>query len=134
MLYGLVIIVHILICMLLVGIVLIQSGRGGGLTENFSSMESLFGTKTNSFLTRATAVLATLFIATCLLLTLMSAKRSRSLIQELPQKAIEPASAVETTQKPTDTATVQDTKQDKPETNPVQLPESKSNAAEIPAK
>ncbi|MDP1853699.1 MAG: preprotein translocase subunit SecG [Candidatus Omnitrophota bacterium] len=134
MLYGLIIITHILICLLLVGIVLIQSGRGGGLTENFSSMESLFGTRTNSFLTRATAVLATLFITTCLLLTLMSTKRSRSLIQELPQKAVESVSVVETTQKPIDTATGQDTKQDKPEANPAQLPESKSNAAETPAK
>ena len=80
--YGLIIGIHIIVCILLMGIVLIQSGRGGGLTGNFSSMEALFGTKTNSFLTRTTAVLATLFIITCLSLTLISSKRSRSLIEQ----------------------------------------------------
>ena len=87
--YGLIIGIHIIVCILLMGIVLIQSGRGGGLTGNFSSMESLFGTKTNSFLTRTTAVLATLFILTCLSLTLISTKRSKSLIEQAPPKTAE---------------------------------------------
>ena len=87
--YGLIIGIHIIVCILLMGIVLIQSGRGGGLTGNFSSMESLFGTKTNSFLTRTTAVLAALFIITCLSLTLISTKRSKSLIEQAPPKTAE---------------------------------------------
>lgn len=128
--YAFVIVIHLLACLLLVAIVLIQSGRGGGLTENFSSMESLFGTKTNSFLTRATAVLATLFIITCLSLTLLSAKRSRSLIEQLPPKATKtesiPLGTAKEAQPPKEnTATAQDAKE--------AAADSKSKTAEIPA-
>lgn len=82
MLYGIIITIHVLVCILLIGIVLIQSGRGGGLTETFSSAESIFGTKTNTFLTRATAVLATLFIVGCVALTFLANKRSKSLFDQ----------------------------------------------------
>ncbi|MFQ5680645.1 MAG: preprotein translocase subunit SecG [Candidatus Omnitrophota bacterium] len=84
--YTTILVAHIIICVLLVGIVLIQSGRGGGLVESFSGAESIFGTKTNSFLTRSTGVLASLFIVTCLSLTFISAGKSRSLIKRQPAK------------------------------------------------
>lgn len=78
--YIFVVIVHVIICFLLVGVILIQSGRGGGLADSFSSAESIFGTKTNSFLTRSTSVLAVLFIVTCVSLTFMSIQKSKSLM------------------------------------------------------
>ena len=83
--YGFLIAIHVIVCILLIAIVLIQSGRGGGLTETFSSAESIFGTKTSAFLTRATTVLATLFIITCLSLYLLSIKRTRSLMEQAPE-------------------------------------------------
>ncbi len=89
--YGFLIAIHVIVCILLITIVLIQSGRGGGLTETFSSAESIFGTKTNAFLTRATTVLATLFIVSCLSLYLLSIKKTRSLMREAPQVVEEPA-------------------------------------------
>lgn len=58
---GFVVFLHVTICILLITIILIQAGRGGGLVESFSSVESMFGPKTNSFLTRATTVLSTAF-------------------------------------------------------------------------
>jgi len=58
-----------------------QSGRGGGLTETFSGVESIFGTKTNTFLTRGTAVLAVIFLLTSLSLTYLSKKKGESLLQ-----------------------------------------------------
>jgi len=76
-----IIIMHMLICFLLIGIILIQAGRGGGLVENLSSVESMFGTKTNSFLTRTTTILSVMFFLTCLSLALLSAKQSRSLMK-----------------------------------------------------
>lgn len=58
-----------------------QSGRGGGLTETFSGVESIFGTKTNTFLTRGTAILAVIFLLTSLSLTYLSKKKGESLLQ-----------------------------------------------------
>ena len=79
--FTVLLIIHVLICALLITVVLMQSGRGGGLTESFSGMESLFGAKTNALMVRATAVLAVLFIVSCLSLAYLSTKRSRSLLE-----------------------------------------------------
>jgi len=67
---------------LLVVAILIQRGRGGGLVESFSGMESMFGTKTSQFLTRTTAVLGAIFLLTSISLAVLSARQSRSLIKE----------------------------------------------------
>lgn len=80
MLYGIVLVFHIAACIALIAIVLIQAGRGGGLAQSFSQAESIFGTKTNAFLTNTTKVLAVVFFITCLSLALMSKQRSRSLL------------------------------------------------------
>lgn len=78
-----VIAIHVTACIGLIIIVLIQSGRGGGLVENLSSLESVFGTKTNAFLTRATTVLSVIFFVTCLSLAALSIRQSRSLMQNI---------------------------------------------------
>ena len=87
---GLIIFAHVLICTLLIAIILIQRGRGGGLVESFSNVESMFGTKTNAFLTRATAVLSVLFFITCLGLALISAQRAKSLLRDVVPAAEQP--------------------------------------------
>jgi len=84
---GILIALHVLICILLIALVLIQSGRGGGLVENFSGVESIFGSKTNAFMTRTTTVLSILFFLTCLTLALLSVKQSRSLMRQLKTQA-----------------------------------------------
>ncbi|MBM3245864.1 MAG: preprotein translocase subunit SecG [Candidatus Omnitrophica bacterium] len=78
------IVIHVTTCTLLIGIILIQSGRGGGLVESFSGVESMFGTKTSAFLTRSTTVLSTIFFITCVSLALLSARQSRSLLRGAP--------------------------------------------------
>ncbi|MFA5410288.1 MAG: preprotein translocase subunit SecG [Candidatus Omnitrophota bacterium] len=78
-----VIIIHVIICALLITIILIQAGRGGGLVESFSGVESMFGPKTNAFLTRATTILAILFFITCISLAFLSARQSRSLMRDV---------------------------------------------------
>jgi len=52
---------HSVFCLCLVIVILMQSGRGGGLTEAFASAESMFGAKTNEMMVKLTAVLAMLF-------------------------------------------------------------------------
>jgi len=80
---GFIIFIHVTVCVLLIIIILIQAGRGGGLVEGFSGVESMFGPKTNAFLTRATAILSVIFFCTCLTLAFLSAKQSRSLMRNI---------------------------------------------------
>ncbi len=78
---ALVITVHVIACVLLIAIVLVQRGRGGGFVENLSGLESMFGTKTSVFLTKATTVSAVVFFLTCLSLAVMSVHKSKSLLE-----------------------------------------------------
>ena len=81
-LYGLVITIHVLASLMLIAVILLQAGRGGGLSESFgsSSTQSILGTKTSVFLKRATAASAVIYIITCLSLAVMTSHRGRSLV------------------------------------------------------
>lgn len=76
-----VIVIHVIACVALIILVLIQRGRGSGLVESFAGVESLFGTKTSTFLTKATTILSTIFFFTCLTLAVLSIRQSRSLMR-----------------------------------------------------
>ncbi len=79
----LVICVHVIVCLVLIIVILLQAGRSQGLTgATFGgNVQSLFGTKASSFLTKATSVCAILFLFTCIGLSIMEARKSRSLYQ-----------------------------------------------------
>ncbi len=77
---GLVLFIHIVACVLLVIAILMQAGRGGGLSESFASAESMFGTQTNAFLVRTTTFLAVAFLGTSLLLAVFGSKGDKSLM------------------------------------------------------
>jgi preprotein translocase subunit SecG len=78
--FGFITVLHILICVLLGLVILMQSGRGGGLTENFAAAESMFGAQTNTFLVKTTTVFGVVFLVTCLSLAAMSSRREESLM------------------------------------------------------
>ncbi len=78
------VILHVLICFILIAVILLQAGRGQGLTgPSFasSSVQSLLGTRAADFLTKATTVAAILFLFTCIGLDILEARRSRSLFE-----------------------------------------------------
>jgi len=77
---GFFIFLHAVISIMLLVIILMQSGRGGGLTESFASAESMFGAKTNEFMIKATTVFASLFLMTCLGLAIVSSQKGKSLM------------------------------------------------------
>lgn len=77
---GFVLVIHVIVCILLVISILMQAGRGGGLTETFQSAESMFGTQTNAFMVRLTTILAVIFIGTSLLFAFQSSKGTQSLM------------------------------------------------------
>lgn len=83
-LYGLIITIHIIASLVLIAVILLQAGRGGGLSESFggSSTQTIFGTKTSVFLTRATMACAIIYILTCLTLAVMTSHRGRSLVSK----------------------------------------------------
>ena len=83
MLYGFVIVIHSVICLVLIAVILLQAGRGGGLSEAFGgeSSQTIFGTKASVFMTKATIAAASLFLVTSLLLGIMTSRRGRSLIE-----------------------------------------------------
>ena len=83
---GIVIVIHIIACIGLIFFILIQSGRGGGLIESFSSAESIFGTKTNTFLTKITTALAIIFFITCLVLAFLSVQQNKSIVEREARK------------------------------------------------
>lgn len=80
--YNLVLALHIIVSILLIGVILIQRGRGGGLVEALAGAESLFGTKTSSFLVRTTTVLVVLFFITSTTLAFLSKQRGLSLLEK----------------------------------------------------
>ncbi len=97
MLHDIFAIVHILICVGLVGLILIQHGKGADAGAAFGGGASgtVFGSQgSTSFLSRTTAVLATLFFATCLMLAYFSIQR------------IEPQSALESVEPITEESTI----------------------------
>ncbi len=88
MIYGLILVLHLLICVVLILVVLLQSGKGGGLAGAFGGMggagQTLFGGRgAATFLSKATTVLGIAFMATSLVLALMAGTRGgpRSVIR-----------------------------------------------------
>ena len=84
MVYGLVIAIHVTASLVLIAVILLQAGRGGGLSETFggSSTQTILGTKTSTFLKRATATSAVIYILTCLTLAVLTSHRGRSLVSK----------------------------------------------------
>ncbi|MDX1253023.1 MAG: preprotein translocase subunit SecG [Gammaproteobacteria bacterium] len=89
------IIVHVLISIGLIGLVLVQHGKGADIGAAFGSgaSQTVFGSRGSaSFLSRATAVLATLFFVTSLALAYISATSTgRKSVTETAVPAQQPA-------------------------------------------
>jgi len=79
----LVVCLHVIVCFVLIIVILLQAGRGQGLTGSSfgGNVQSLFGTKASSFLTKATSVCAVLFLFTCIGLNIIEIQKSRSLFK-----------------------------------------------------
>jgi preprotein translocase subunit SecG len=77
----LIIVVHVLIALAIIGLVLLQHGKGADMGSGFGggASGSLFGaTGSANFLSRATAVLATVFFLTSLGLAYVASSRPKA--------------------------------------------------------
>jgi preprotein translocase subunit SecG len=83
--YIVLIIIHIVVCLILILTILLQAGRGGGLTESFGgdTTQSVLGTQAPVMLKRATEISAIVFLITSLLLAVVSSGRNRSLLNRM---------------------------------------------------
>ena len=98
MLFPLILTVHILIGATIIGLVLLQHGKGADMGAAFGggSSGSLFGaTGSANFLSRTTAVLATVFFITSLALSYMATNRPQAPASVMEQVQTQPAAPVE---------------------------------------
>jgi preprotein translocase subunit SecG len=81
----LVIVLHIIVCIALIMIVLLQTGKGADMGAAFGggSSQTLFGsTGASTFLSKATTVAAVVFMLTSLTLAYMSGNQNANTIME----------------------------------------------------
>jgi preprotein translocase subunit SecG len=83
MLYYLVVVVYVLVCLFLIGVILLQQGKGGDIANAFGGggSQAVFGARAGAtLLTRATSVLAGLFVVLSLVLTAWGQRGSGSVV------------------------------------------------------
>jgi preprotein translocase subunit SecG len=89
---NVIIVVHVLVALAIIGLVLLQHGKGADMGSGFGggASSSLFGaTGSANFLSRATAVLATLFFVLSLVLAYLATNQPReggSVVDRAPQR------------------------------------------------
>ncbi|MFH1846023.1 MAG: preprotein translocase subunit SecG [Candidatus Omnitrophota bacterium] len=116
--YILLIILHIIVCLVLISVILLQAGRGGGLTEaagGGETAQSVLGTQAPVILKKATTVSAIVFLVTSLVLGMVTARRGMSLFEDvklppltaaIPQESEEAGNPEDTGSVPTETAPI----------------------------
>ena len=73
-----ILIINIILAILLIGVILLQRSEGGALGLGVSQDNFISSRSASSFLTKATAIIATLFIITSISLTIISKEESSS--------------------------------------------------------
>jgi preprotein translocase subunit SecG len=89
-LLGLLNVVIVILTVFLVGIILIQRGKGGGLAGAFGGMggSSAFGTRTGDVFTRITVGVAIAWILLSMLMVVLTNRRHSSAFVDSPSAAI----------------------------------------------
>ena len=91
-LYYLILFLHIAACLFLIGVVLLQQGKGQDLASAFGGggTQTAFGPRGSAtVLSRATAILAGLFMVTSMALSLMK-PRASSILDQIPAAVASP--------------------------------------------
>ncbi len=105
--YYFVVALHIIACLFLIGVVLLQQGKGQDLASAFGGggTQTAFGPRGSAnVLSRATTILAALFMVTSLALTVLR-PGSSSVLDKIPATAPSPAPAVPSTTAPANPVT-----------------------------
>ena len=92
MLFTVLITLYVLICVSLIVVILLQSGKGSGLSGILGSGgggQTIFGARAGDVMTKTTTVLAICFMGFSLVLALLSARQSSSLVGEIEAVGLE---------------------------------------------
>ncbi|MFQ5543040.1 MAG: preprotein translocase subunit SecG [Nitrospiria bacterium] len=78
--YTVIVVLHVIVCIILIGVVLVQSGKGAEMGAAFGgSSQTIFGSRgASTFLSKLTVAAAVIFMLTSLSLSILS--RSRSVV------------------------------------------------------
>ena len=108
MLYYLIVTLFVLVCGLLIITILLQQGKGGDIANAFGggSSQAVFGARSGAtLLTRATSVLAALFVIGALALTIFGTRGPGSVVGGIEGPAPAPAPPANTSAAPATTPT-----------------------------
>jgi preprotein translocase subunit SecG len=97
LMYQIILVIHILLSLSIIGLVLIQRGKGAEMGAGFGggASQTLFGSGgSGSFLTRSTAILATLFFISCLALSYVAVHMGQGPADYLPEVPAETAGII----------------------------------------
>ena len=85
---NLILVLNIILAVLLVIVILLQKSEGGALGIGVSQDSFISSRSAANFLTRATAILATLFIISCISLTIISNEKisKSSVLERIEEK------------------------------------------------
>lgn len=88
--YTLIVIIHVFICVLMIGAILLQSGKGAEIGASFGgSSQTVFGSRgPANFLSKLTVVVAAIFMITSFTLAILAKQRTfESTVIDLNQKS-----------------------------------------------
>ena len=97
MLYYLIAAIYVLVCLSLIGSILLQQGKGGDIANAFGGggSQAAFGARAGAtLLTRATSILAALFVVLSLVLTTWGQRGPGSVVGGVAAPAPPPAAAL----------------------------------------
>ena len=90
-------VLHVLVCLLLIAVVLMQQGKGGDIAAAFggSGSQTAFGARAGaSVLTRATTVLGILFMVGSMTLAIMGQRDTSSVLTGVEGPGLQPTAPV----------------------------------------
>ena len=108
--YTAITVIHIIVCLFVIFIILIQSSKGAEMGAAFGgSSQTLFGSRgASTFMSKLTTGTAILFMVTSLLLAVLASRQSSVMssvpVQEIPSQPIPDTSAGPITDQPAPTA------------------------------
>ena len=95
-LFYMIVVVHVIACLFLIAVVLLQQGKGQDLASAFGGggTQTAFGPRGSAtVLSRATTILAGLFMVTSLALTIVRPKVGGGVLDQVPEAAASPSPA-----------------------------------------
>lgn len=80
MIYTLIVVIHVFVCFLMIGAILLQSGKGAEIGASFGgSSQTVFGSRgPANFLSKLTVVVAAIFMVTSFSLAILAKQRNFS--------------------------------------------------------